>query len=69
MRFPFGFERGRGTKTLGVVAAVSLLSVPVTPAAHAQAPTPGEPAEAATKGQPTPAELEEWRKAITAASR
>lgn len=66
MTFPSPLERGRGTKYLGVVAVASLLSLPVTTVAQAQAPTTGKSAEA---GQPTAAELEEWRKALRVAPR
>ncbi len=69
MKFLSPFERGRGMKVLGAVTIATLLSMPVTTAAQAQAPTSGKPAEAGKTEQPTAAELEEWRKALRATPR
>jgi hypothetical protein len=64
MKFTSAFERGRGTKTLGVAAVASVLAVPVVAMAQVEAPPPGKPAAAATPVPPTAAQLEDWRKAM-----
>jgi len=63
------FAAGRSKKILGLVVLASLLVLPVAAAAQPKEPVPTTPPAAVSADQLTPAQREEWRKALRATPR